>query len=107
MKQHDFRQYEQYYPICVKGVSYMYEPFTQKIIRMKDMKSGYLHSTDGDNVTISSKKKENCVYRVRWNKNKLVFLWNMTTHEIFDVDTKEKMGTLQKSNKKWKLNINN
>jgi hypothetical protein len=107
MKQHDFRKNEQHYPITVNTVSYMYEPFSQKAIRLKDMKVFYIHSPDGVKVTISNKKKDNCVYKVRWNKANIQFLWNMTTKNIMDINTNEVIGTLDKCNKKWKLYINN
>jgi hypothetical protein len=107
MKQHDFKKKEQYYPIIVGGLSYMYEPFSQKAIRVKDMKEFYIHSADGINTTISKRRMDNCVYMVRWNREKLKFFWNITTKEVLDIDTKEVIGSLDKYNKKWRLNINN
>jgi hypothetical protein len=106
MKQHDFRKHEQYYPICVENISYMYEPFSQKAVRLKDMEVYYIHSTNGENVTITKRRKENCVYKIRW-RGKLSFLWNITTKEVMDTDTGEVIGSLDKCNKKWSLSINN
>ena len=89
----------------------MYEPFSQKAIRLRDGKEFYIYSSDSKNVEITQEKRENCIYYVRWNKKikgkKIEYLWNISTHEIMNVETKEVFGNFQKDNKKWRLNINN
>ena len=43
MKTHDFKVKEQYYPIVIDNVSYMYEPFTQIAINLKTNKNNIRH----------------------------------------------------------------
>jgi hypothetical protein len=90
MKAHDFKKKNRYFPILVKGVTYMYEPFSQRALRVSDNRLFYIHSNNGKNVEITKKKEDNCIYIIRWHtkinsKNYGIireFKWNMTTNNI-------------------------
>jgi hypothetical protein len=114
MKAHDFKKTKRHFPIVIDGVSFMYEPFSQIARRVIDNKRYFIHSTNGEDVSISGKKRDNCVYIVRWNKKILTknyglineFRWNMTTGTITTMDG-NKFGKYLKTNQRcYNLIIN-